>query len=83
MKVNPGLKSRFSERLRFPDFTAQEACELFNKQLDRDGLTLSADAQAALPGMMQKVGVLALLAWHQRQVCAVSSAWFCSERAFL
>lgn len=55
MAVNPGLKSRFSEKLHFRDFSAEEACQLLRGQLRRDSLQLAADAEAALPGLMQQV----------------------------
>jgi hypothetical protein len=57
LAVNPGLKSRFSERLVFPDFSVEDAVQLLVMQLTgkQYGLELSADAQQQLPGLMQKV----------------------------
>jgi hypothetical protein len=56
LAVNPGLKSRFSERLVFPDFSVEDAIQLLRLQLTKEGLELGSDAQAALPGLMKKVG---------------------------
>lgn len=56
LAVNPGLKSRFSERLVFPDFTAEDAIQLLKQQLAADySLELSTEADARLPGLMQQV----------------------------
>lgn len=58
MKVNPGLKSRFSQRLHFPDFSASEAAELFDLTLQRShGLSLSPRARSKLPALMQQASV--------------------------
>ncbi|GFR50032.1 hypothetical protein Agub_g12193 [Astrephomene gubernaculifera] len=52
MRVNPGLKSRFSQRLHFPDFTPADAASLLRLQLRRDyGMELAAEAEAQLEGM--------------------------------
>jgi hypothetical protein len=57
MSANPGLKSRFSEKLHFPDFDAADAAELLRSRLLRDcGLGLDGEAEAALPGLTDKVG---------------------------
>jgi hypothetical protein len=56
LSVNPGLKSRFSERLVFPDFTVADATELLKQQLNSQySLELSAEAEEELPGLMQQV----------------------------
>lgn len=56
LSVNPGLKSRFSERLAFPDFTAKDAVQLLKQQLGSQySLEMSAEADARLPGLMQQV----------------------------
>lgn len=57
LSVNPGLKSRFSERLRFRDFSSPEACQLLLASLVKEhGLVLGQEAGEALPGMMEQVG---------------------------
>lgn len=56
LTVNPGLKSRFSERLLFPDFSAADAIQLLTQQLaKRYSLELSKEAEERLPGLMQQV----------------------------
>ncbi|KAG2495742.1 hypothetical protein HYH03_006339 [Edaphochlamys debaryana] len=56
MAVNPGLKSRFSQVLHFPDFSAEDAAALLRQQLGRDGLELAAEVtQEALVGMAQQL----------------------------
>lgn len=55
MGVNPGLKSRMSERLRFQDFSAQDACSLLALRLQQKGLALDTAAQAGLPPRMQQL----------------------------
>jgi hypothetical protein len=56
LAVNPGLKSRFSERLVFPDFSVADAVQLLQLQLAKEGPELDPGAQTALPGLMEKVG---------------------------
>lgn len=57
LAVNPGLKSRFSQRLVFPDFSVDDAVQLLLQQLTGKGygLELSVGAQQQLPGLMQQV----------------------------
>jgi len=48
LTVNPGLKSRFSERLLFPDFSVDDAVQLLKMQLDKSyGLELSPEAASS------------------------------------
>ena len=61
MSVNPGLKSRFSQRLHFPDFTPADAAQLLVLQLRKEyGLELGGGAAEALPGMAQEVSGVGL-----------------------
>jgi stage V sporulation protein K len=76
LAVNPGLKSRFSERLLFPDFTAEDAVQLLKQQLgSKYSLELSPEAAVQLPGLMQQVGLCGGSArvygqaLHARAVC--------------
>ena len=56
MTVNPGLRSRFSQKIFFPDFNCEDACQLLKLQLRREyELALSPDAATLLPGLMQRV----------------------------
>lgn len=57
MRVNPGLKSRFSETLHFPDFSPSDAAQLLRMQLQREyGLGLAPEAEEALEALMARVG---------------------------
>ncbi len=38
---NPGLQSRFSRRIEFPDYSALELCRIFGRMCRRNGLELS------------------------------------------
>ncbi len=45
---NPGLQSRFSRRIEFPDYTALELCQIFGRMCRRNGLELT-------PGLREKI----------------------------
>lgn len=49
-------KSRFSEKLHFPDFSVKDACKLLTKQLGDDDLNLNAEANSSLLKLMSQVG---------------------------
>ncbi|MEW5313864.1 MAG: hypothetical protein WDW38_005396 [Sanguina aurantia] len=55
MQANPGLKSRFSEKLHFPDFGCADACKLFEMQIDTRGLDMSEETRAGLPSLMDQL----------------------------
>ncbi|MEW5300661.1 MAG: hypothetical protein WDW36_003575 [Sanguina aurantia] len=55
MQANPGLKSRFSEKLRFPDFGCADACKLFERQIDTRGLDMTEETRAGLPWLMDQL----------------------------
>jgi hypothetical protein len=40
LKTNPGLKSRFSERVQFDDFDASSICDLLVMELKNVGIPL-------------------------------------------
>ncbi len=66
--MNPGLKSRFSQRLFFPDFSVADAVQLYRMQLDKEyDMVLSPAADAALPGLMEQVGAQGCIGGRQRQ----------------
>ncbi|KAG1673297.1 hypothetical protein FOA52_002577 [Chlamydomonas sp. UWO 241] len=54
MTSNPGLKSRFSQSLVFPDLSCKDACTLFDMRLGKE-YGLSPEAQSALPGYMEQL----------------------------
>ena len=59
LSTNPGLRSRFSQVLTFPDFDSVDACELFTMQLKNEyDLKLHPDAISELPGLMDKVKLI-------------------------
>jgi hypothetical protein len=70
MGANPGLKSRFSEKLRFPDFTPDDAVKLLKKELDGNGLELDSSALQSLPRLMREVGA----GWGAAEACG-GGAW--------
>lgn len=56
MAANPGLKSRFSEKLHFPDFTQEAATKLLLGKLSRDyALEPEQAAMERLPGLMDQL----------------------------
>eukprot|EP00884_Botryococcus_braunii_P010986 jgi/Botrbrau1/1988/Bobra.0052s0030.1 len=55
LNVNPGLKSRVSQKIHFPDFSVDDACKLLRILLKEDDLALSADAAKALESQMSQL----------------------------
>lgn len=56
MKVNPGLKSRFSQVLHFPDFSAEDGAQLLQLTLHKEyALALAQEAEGALHLLVQQV----------------------------
>ncbi|KAG2452041.1 hypothetical protein HYH02_003079 [Chlamydomonas schloesseri] len=84
MGVNPGLKSRFSQRLHFPDFSPADAAQLLALQLRKEyALELDAGAAEALPGMAEQLAAAPNWAngrdvgtWAKRAFAAYSSRRF-------
>ena len=52
IRCNQGLKSRFSEKILFEDFSLSVTQELLCLKLNDVGLELSSDAKAALPNIL-------------------------------
>jgi hypothetical protein len=73
MKAAPGLKSRFSQKLHFPDFTPEAAVALVVAQC-RKGLGLELDERAAevLPALTAEVsrGELCVGVRMQNSACS-------------
>lgn len=67
MTVNPGLKSRFSAKLHFPDFGCVDACKLFGMQLEKYGLEMQDAVSAQLPALMDEVRIRMKLIWQSFQ----------------
>lgn len=63
LTVNPGLKSRFSQRLMFPDFTPKDVLQLLKIKLDKEyGLELAPGVMDKLPALVTQVSRCAGLA---------------------
>jgi SpoVK/Ycf46/Vps4 family AAA+-type ATPase len=52
---NEGLRSRFSNKVRFPNYTPDECKEIFVPMLAAHGLTLTPEASTVLPGILDAV----------------------------
>ena len=48
LNFNPGLRSRFTNLIQFPDYTAQECSEIFKRMIVDEKLGLSAEADRQL-----------------------------------
>jgi hypothetical protein len=55
MRVNQGLRSRFSRRILFPNFSVDDSCKLMRMKLGEEELVLDDEANAQLPLLMQKL----------------------------
>jgi Cdc6-like AAA superfamily ATPase len=52
---NEGLRSRFSNKVRFPNYTPDESMEIVLPMLAAHGLELTPEASAALPGILDAI----------------------------
>jgi SpoVK/Ycf46/Vps4 family AAA+-type ATPase len=52
---NPGLSSRFSRYIDFPDYSASELFEIFRRLSDKQKLELSLDFENALKSQLQRI----------------------------
>jgi stage V sporulation protein K len=55
LNSNPGLPGRFTNFIYFPDYTADECIEIFNKMVAKKNLKLTAEATAILPDIFSKL----------------------------
>lgn len=55
VSVNPGLRDRFGFKLEFPDYSADELCEVFGLYARKEGYTIEPDAEAALAERFEAV----------------------------
>jgi len=55
MQTNPGLRSRFSQKMVFTKFAVPESCSLLQQVLRKEDLELSEDVSDHLPHLMQKL----------------------------
>ncbi|HWC83767.1 MAG TPA: AAA family ATPase [Pseudonocardiaceae bacterium] len=56
LDANPGLRSRFTNRIDFPDYTNDELARIFEVLAKAEGYELAEDLVAALPGRMARIG---------------------------
>jgi replication-associated recombination protein RarA len=59
VQSNPGLQSRFSRFIEFPDYTPHELCRIFGRMCHRNGLVLS-------PALRERVMHHFQHLWHNR-----------------
>jgi AAA+ superfamily predicted ATPase len=55
LNVNAGLRSRFSEKLFFDDFSIELCIELLQRKLEENRLTVSESATATLPDALNRL----------------------------
>lgn len=54
LESNPGLRSRFSRTISFPDYTERELVTIFHLQANRNGYVLSEEAERTLEKRIRK-----------------------------
>ena len=52
---NPGLSSRFSRYIDFPDYSASDLFEIFRRMADKQKLELSRDFEDSLKSLLQRI----------------------------
>jgi hypothetical protein len=52
---NPGLESRFTNYLKFPDYSPEELAEIFHRMAAQSGLVCSPETEAAVLAVCQKL----------------------------
>ena len=52
---NPGLESRFTNYLKFPDYSPEELAEIFNRMAAQSGLVLSPETATTVLGLCKKL----------------------------
>jgi len=54
LKTNPGLKSRFLERIKIEDYTANELADIFINDIKKNNFQIGSDLTSVLVGFMQR-----------------------------
>ncbi len=52
---NPGLESRFTNYLKFPDYSPEELAEIFHRMAAQSGLVSSPETETAVMALCQKL----------------------------
>ncbi len=55
IESNPGIKSRFTKYIRFPDYDSKELHQIFLGMMKKDGFSLENGADAKLSGVWERV----------------------------
>ncbi|WP_329063903.1 AAA family ATPase [Amycolatopsis sp. NBC_01480] len=55
LESNPGLRSRFSSRIEFPDYSNDELAAIFRSMAESQGYQLDADLIGALPEAIRRI----------------------------
>jgi SpoVK/Ycf46/Vps4 family AAA+-type ATPase len=56
LDANPGMRSRFANRVEFPDYSNEELARIFQAMAEGEGYQLAEDLVAALPARMGRIG---------------------------
>ncbi|HEX4722236.1 MAG TPA: AAA family ATPase, partial [Pseudonocardiaceae bacterium] len=56
LDANPGMRSRFANRVDFPDYSNDELARIFQLMAEHEGYQLAPDLVPALPARMARVG---------------------------
>jgi SpoVK/Ycf46/Vps4 family AAA+-type ATPase len=56
LDANPGMRSRFANRVDFPDYSNDELSRIFRSMAEHEGYQLAPDLLAALPARMARIG---------------------------
>jgi SpoVK/Ycf46/Vps4 family AAA+-type ATPase len=56
LDANPGLRSRFANRIEFPDYDNDELAQIYQLMAKDEGYRLAPDLGSALPARMARVG---------------------------
>ncbi|HEX4226492.1 MAG TPA: AAA family ATPase [Pseudonocardiaceae bacterium] len=56
LDANPGLRSRFANRIEFPDYSNDELAQIYQLMAKDEGYRLAPDLIGALPARMARIG---------------------------
>ena len=56
LDANPGLRSRFANRIEFPDYGNDELARIYESMAKDEGYRLTSDLLGALPARMARIG---------------------------